>query len=75
MLFASIFLSLDYREVLTLDLYHGVEFAKTSKPLQPPSVFFHYTHCFCKVVNRSNPNRNADSPRMIRNMTRPIVQA
>jgi len=35
MLFASIFLSLDFREVLTLDLNHEVTFAKTSKPLQP----------------------------------------
>ena len=40
MLFASIFLSLDFREVLTLDLYHEVTFAKTSKPLQPLVLFF-----------------------------------
>jgi hypothetical protein len=44
MLFASIFLSLDFREVLTLDLYHEVTFAKTSKPLQPlVFVFPHYS--------------------------------
>ncbi len=38
MLFASIFLSLDLREVLTLGLHHNVTFAKTSKPLQPHDV-------------------------------------
>ncbi len=42
MLFASIFLSLDLREVLTLDLYHRVVFAKTSKPLQPHVSYLYY---------------------------------
>ena len=51
MLFASIFLSLDFREVLTLDLYHEVTFAKTSKPLQPLILYFsHYSDWFSKWV-------------------------
>ena len=51
MLFASIFLSLDLREVLTLDLYHHVLFAKTSKPLQPRVLYFYITHPGLDRVN------------------------